>query len=309
MVQSAPSRDRWIKCISTQGNIRGVAIEAPRLVEEMSGMHKAQGIYAKGLGEATIAALLISSYCKPGERINLNVQGSGFYRQALVDAYPDGCVRGYIIERGEEEASAATDPSMGPWGSGLMSVLRTKETVGEKPYIGTVPLITGYLPKDLSFYWLQSEQIPSAVGIAVNLDDAGKITSAGGFLVQALPGASSEEVRTIERHINEIQSLAESLDEDADPMHLLTQIFQSTAFMVVEERELKFSCGCNWDRVNRALTLVGTQELRSMLQEDQHAIVRCDFCTKEYTVDADALQKLIDSSGPRRGGREGAGSA
>jgi molecular chaperone Hsp33 len=298
---SAPSNNpnnpnKWIKCISTHGNIRGVAIQAAGLINEIAQAHEIrEDEHVRALGEAVMGALLVASYCKGNERINLNIQASGHIAQALVDAHPDGTVRGYVIGREEQQASTGLDSNDGPWGSGMLSVLRAKGGEAEQPYIGTVPLLTGHLAKDFSFYWVQSEQIPSAVGLAVNVEK-GQVTTAGGFLVQALPGANPGEIKVIEQHINEIQSLAERLAEDADPLHLLSQIFQSTAFMLIEEKPLKFECNCSWERVQRALTLVGAAELKSMLTEDNAAVVRCDFCAKEYRVDADMLEELIDKA-------------
>lgn len=288
---SVPST--WVKCISTQGNIRGVAIQATQLIQEISEIHSLTSRGTSGMGEAVMGALLIASSCKPGERVNLNVQGSGYFKQGLVDADPNGLVRGYVIERKSEET--LIDPGFGPWGQGLLSVLRTKDENTGKPYIGTVPLLTGHLAKDLSFYWVQSEQIPSAVGLAVNLKNDGVI-SAGAFLVQVLPGASLSEVKSIENHIHEMHSLSEKLTEETKPIHLLSHIFQSTAFMLVEERTLKFECNCSWERVQRALILVGAAELQSMLEEDHGAVIHCDFCTKEYRVDGVTLKKLIESA-------------
>jgi molecular chaperone Hsp33 len=293
MPEPAANSSKWIKCISAQGNIRGVAIQATELVDQLARLHAVQSEGARALAEATMGALLIASYCKGSERINLNIQGSGRVKQALVDAHPDGSVRGYVIERDGELVGY---PDAGPWGEGMLSVLRTKDDRRE-PYIGTVPLLTGHLAKDLTFYWVQSEQIPSAVGLAVKMDERGKITAAGGFLVQILPGAAPEEVKAIERHIGEIESLAESVAGHEDPTYLLSQIFQSTAFILVEEKPLEFRCNCSWERVNRALALVGAAELNAMLTEDKAAEVRCDFCTKEYRIDANGLRELITAAG------------
>jgi molecular chaperone Hsp33 len=291
-------KDRWVKCISAHGNVRGVAIDATSLVGKLAGLHGAQGVYSQGLGEAVMAALATASYCRQGERVNLNIQGSGYFRQALVDAAPDGTVRGYVIERDASKVELGKKPALGPWGAGTLSVLRTKDVEQKQPYIGTVPLVTGHLAKDMTFYWSQSEQINTAVGLGVNLSEDGKtVLQAGAFMVQAMPGASSEEVSQIEGHIHEIGSLGELLSQNSDPTVLLSQIFQSSAFMIVEERDLEFRCTCSWERVNRALTLVGAAELRAMLAQEQAAVVRCDFCTKEYTVDASMLEALIEKTG------------
>jgi len=286
------SADRWLKCISQQGTIRGVAVQATRLCQQLADMHGLEGDVAQSLGEATIGALMIGSFCKSGERINLNIRGSAFIQQALVDSYPDGSVRGYVIERKFAPGQLDTTRNFGPWGDGVLSVLRTKTGERERPYIGTVPLLTGFLAKDLTFYWLQSEQIPSAVGIAVRMEN-GKVAAAGGFLVQALPGATDAEIRAIETHIHEIESLAKTLTVDSDPIHLLSQIFQSTAFLLLEEKPLRFECHCSRGRVERALALVGVSELEDMLEKDAGASVRCEFCAKDYKVDANQLKKLI----------------
>lgn len=289
MTVSKQPADRWVKCISAKGNIRAVALQATGIVNQLAQAHELKGDALQALGEAVLGALTIASYCKDHERVNLNIRASGFVSQALVDAYPDGTIRGYVVPRDE---GRVVKEDQGPWGEGLLSVLRTKVEEKQQPFIGTVPLLTGHLAKDLTFYWLQSEQVPSAVGLGIKRD-GDRVRVAGGFLVQALPGASDQELKAVEKHINEIQSLAERLAEEADPIHLLSQIFQDTAFMLIEEKPLTFSCNCSWERVNRALTLVGKTELQSMLDEDRSASIRCDFCGKHYDVDADRLRRLI----------------
>ena len=277
----------WVKCISTEGHIRGVAIHATGLVQELAKMHQLKGVQAKGLGEAVMSALLLASYCKGEQKINLNIQGSGHFKQALVDAYPNGAVRGYVVPREIVELPEGT----GPWGAGLLSVLRTSDEAGRAPYIGTVPLLTGHLAKDMSFYWVQSEQVPTAVGLAVHCEND-NVVSARAFLIQALPGADSETLRTIERHVNEIQ-LLDDLNEKSSPVHVLSQIFQSTAFMIIEEKPLKFECNCSLEKVQRALLLLGADELRSIHREEKSTTLHCDFCTTDYQVGTAALEKLI----------------
>ena len=290
--------DRWMKCISTHGNIRGVAIKATDLIQKMADRHQLKGPEVQGFGEAIIGALLVASYCKQGQRINLNIQGSGLFKQALIDAYPEGMVRGYVIAQDSSQPIGEEASEFGPWGEGFLSVLRSQDDrseAGKQPYIGTVPLLTGHLAKDLSFYWVQSEQIPSAVGLSVTMS-GDRVESAGGFLVQALPGASPLEVRAIEQHIHEIHSLPELLKREPPLIHLLSQIFQSSAFMIVEEKKLAFRCDCSWERVQKALVLIGAEELNAILTEEKTATVKCDFCGTEYNVDEATLGQLIQEA-------------
>lgn len=290
MSRSEQKSSVWLKCISTSGGIRGIVIQATEVVSELASIHGLDSESAQGLGEAAIAGLLISSYCKAGERINLNLQGSKRYKQALVDAYPDGTLRGYVVPR---EGELVSQPDTGPWGSGLMSVLRTKTLeVNKQPYIGTVPLLTGHLAKDLAYYWAQSEQVPTACGMSVAVKD-GRISSAGGFLVQAMPGASPEDVRMIDEQVSRLKELDVKFAGGFSPVHLLGEIFQSVPFVVLEESVLKLDCNCSAERVLRALALVGVDEIRAMMVEDHGASVRCDFCAKEYRLTESELGALL----------------
>lgn len=284
--------NKWIKCISTRGSIRGVAIQAGGLVSQMAQMHQLNGMQAMGLGELVMGSLLLASYCKPGERVNLNIRGAGQFVQGLADAYPDGSVRGYVIPREPEQAFFGEHNELGPWGSGMMSVLRAKSEPGAQPYIGTVPLVTGHLAKDLTFYWTQSEQVPSAVGLAVNVR-GNEVVAAAGFLVQAMPEATAEEVKAIEKHVHEIQSLANYISHDSDPVQLLSQIFQDSSFLLIDEKPLQFRCTCSRERAEKALILSGAEELRDILAKEGKTEVNCDFCTNKYEMSREDLERLL----------------
>lgn len=282
--------DRWVKGISHSGCVRGVAIEATQLVQKLAAIHSLSAASAQGMGEITMAALLLASYCKAGERMNLNVRGTGQFIQGLADAYPDGTVRGFVVPREPSEAFFGENNELGPWGSGTLSVLRARDRGVSQPFIGTVPLVTGHLAKDLTFYWYQSEQVPSAVGLAVKTDGT-HVVSAGAFMVQALPQASEEELKTIETHIAEIDSLANQLSPDANPMMLLAQIFQGGVFSLLEEKPVSFSCSCSLERAERALLLSGSGEATDT-GEVKDTIIHCDFCRKDYSISVERIREL-----------------
>lgn len=294
--------NRWVKCVSSQGNLRGVALEATELAQEAVRMHGYRGTAAKSFAEAALGAMMVASYCKQGEKINLNLTSSGIVKQAIIDAHPEGTFRGYLLLRTPEEqgvlASAGTnDSEQGPWGEGVLSILRTRRMESEQPFIGTVPLLTGHLAKDLTFYWLQSEQVPTAVGLDVRMR-GDEVIVASGFLIQAMPGADESEIRKIESQI--AGYAGSSAEGSGDPKQILSQLFQNAPFALVEERELTYHCECSRQRVERALALVGVAELSDMLKEDGRASVRCDFCTTNYVLDAAELAELISRSEPKR---------
>lgn len=285
--------DLWQKCISKSGTLRGVAVRCTDVAKDLAELHALRGDSAQAFAETLVAGFLLASYCKVGERMNLNLKGDGWAKQALVDAYPNGTIRGYLVPNENAVVGKVDLTGEGPWGRGFLSVLRKKDVEGSEPYVGTVPLVTGHLAKDLTYYWLQSEQVPSAVGIAVNVGKDGTISSAGGFMVQAMPGASDAELREIETQVNAMSNLAREIAADRDPIFLLSQIFQNTAFILLEKKDLRAECTCSWERVRQALALVGTTELQSMLDEKGEAVVKCDFCETEYRADRATLEKMI----------------
>ena len=282
--------DKWVKCISSTGTIRAVAISATETANFICKRHKLSEAGSIALSEGMIAGLILSSYCKSGEKVNLNIQGSGWCRHAIIDANADAEVRGYIVERPQNEVTLAR--GVGPWGIGLLSVLRTKfqET---QPYIGTVPLITGRLAKDLTFYWLQSEQVQSAVGIEVYTDKNGSVIHAEGFLIQALPGATDADIQTIEEHLKKLHQFDSDSVIRSSPVHLLSYLLDQQSFSILEETPLTLKCTSSLDRVNRSLMLIGQDELKAMLNDHQDVQINCDLCSEIYTITPDMIAELI----------------
>lgn len=285
-MKSQDNESTWVKCLSQSGSIRAIGIHVSPIVSALARPHKYDGPLMSRFGEAVTSALLLASYCKPGERVNLNIRATGQIRQTLIDATADGRVRGYVQEGVGLEIAAGA--KLGPWGEGTMSVLRTiQDQPGKNTYIGTVPLLTGHLAKDLSFYWYQSEQVTSAVGLV------SKNGIFGGFLIQTLPGASDADIRKIEKHINGIDEIIEDLQESSDPIGMVTRIMQDIPFSILERRALTTYCTCSKERVRGALALLSVDELTDMINRDKKAQVTCDFCRKDFELSQSDLEEIL----------------
>lgn len=302
MASKTNQQNRWVKCLSVGGNIRGIVIQATDLVNDINQRHGYEGAQAQAMGEVLVSALLLGSYCKPGERINLQIQSSSDMMKAFADATPDGEVRGYVRKRTEDEelSKEISSEPRGPWGDGMLTVLRafSDPELNNHPFQGTVPLATGHMAKDLTFYFAQSEQIPTAVGIKVALDSAQKkIASAGGFMVQVLGGANDEEVKLVESQINHLDSLSFNLQPDTDPKKLLTTLFQDLSFQVVEEKPLSFKCTCSTERVESALLLLSKDDLEETIRERTGDVeIQCDLCSSTYKLSVERVKQLSDKA-------------
>ncbi|MGE4232852.1 MAG: Hsp33 family molecular chaperone HslO [Bacteriovoracia bacterium] len=285
--KSDSSKDKWIKCISIGGNIHATAIQGTNLVSLAASQHKYGALESLALGESLLGSLLMASTCKEGERVSIVVRGNGLLRQAVADADPSGVARGFVVA-----GEGVLDDDSAPWQDGTLTVVRQKQHEKE-PYTGTVPCLTGYFAKDLTYYLSQSEQIPSAVGIAVNIEQTGEVLSAGAFLVQIMAGATDEEVKEVEKNIQKMKTFAAQIADLVDPSALLGQIFSPMTFTIVENKELDLFCNCSKNRVKNAMYMVGEQELKEMINVDHGAKVRCDFCGKEYVLSIGELEQVM----------------
>lgn len=284
-------QDQWTKCISTSGTVRAVAVTLTESAQYLAQRHALSPLGVKALAESMIAGLLLSSYGKSGEKTNLNLKGTGWAQQAIIDANADAEIRGYLIERAP--ADIQIDASVGPWGIGLLSVLRTKLNESQ-PYIGTVPLLTGHLAKDITFYWLQSEQVQSAVGIDVQLNSEYQISHAYGFLIQAMPGASDQELQKIESHLKTIHIHEDSFSGSL-PLKIITQLLGDQTFSILEEKPIVVKCPCTLERVKKSVLLTGKDEIQSMLIENKNFNITCDFCSENYQLTPQDLKNLLDT--------------
>lgn len=290
----------WSKWLTQPGNIRVVAIEATELARELSAQQTLKGSTQIGFSEAVIGSLLIASAHKSNESINLNAQGSGIYRQVVVDASPEGQVRGFLREQKDvSKHSFGPDGRNGPWGTGILAILYTKNFEGKYPYTGMVPITTGYLDDAINEYYRDSEQLPSKVGLAVDFSAAG-IVSARGVLVQTLGGASSEEILAVQSlDVLALRKLAQKCDHPSGLKDEIEKVMGARGFQEIETVELKSFCNCSQERIERALVLSGREAIMDALEGDPFLSVTCDFCRKEYRVSAERV-KAIFSSDPSR---------
>lgn len=281
--------DRWVKILAQSGHLRAVAVTATHVVEDAAKRHQLDPMGTILLGEGLLAALLLSSRIKAEEKLSVNIQASGLLRRAIIDANPQGHVRGFLAYASDPEVPP---PGIGPWGEGLIAVIRTAPFQKE-PYVGTSLLKTGYLAKDMTLFMHQSEQVYSAIGLTVRPAMNGQPLQAGAFLVEVLPGASEREVKTIEDNIHAIQKLSSQLEATTSPTHFLSTIFTEQAFNIVEERPVSFTCSCSKEHVLNAMALLPKDDLMVMMTEDKGAVTTCDFCRVTYTVSVEELKEMM----------------
>lgn len=286
--------DLLLRALSEDGRVGVRAVTAPGLVAEAAERQGASALAGAALGRALLGTLLLGAGAKDGETVELRLRGDGPLRSVLAMADGLGRARGTV---GNPSAALPLRGGQldlaGGLGAGELAVTRLRPGL-LRPYTGVVPIVSGGIAKDLTFYLSESEQTPSAVGLGVLRAGDGRIEAAGGFLMQALPGASEETLARAERNVNALGSPAEQLRAGASLRELVERLLAGLGSHVLDERVPVFHCGCDAERALRATALLGREDLDDAIREGAPLDVRCDFCGDRYAIDPAEARALLE---------------
>ena len=284
--------DTLTSVIVANEHIHGVAAVTTALVEKARGLHGASPTAAAALGRLLTGGVLMGSLLKDAaHRVTLQVSSKGPVRSILVEANGAGQVRGYLGQPAINVPSrnGKLDVS-GAVGKGILHVIR--ETGASEPYSGTVPLVSGEIAEDLASYFVQSEQIPSAVSLGVFVTPDHTVAAAG-FLVQFHADIDDDLVVHVEQALGAVPPVTTLVREGYGPQDILRRALGGLDLDVVKDAAPAWHCDCSQDRVVRALLALGPQQLGQLISEQPETQVRCEFCTTEYTFSQQELSQMM----------------
>jgi molecular chaperone Hsp33 len=290
--------DRLARTLTPDGSVRGLAAVTTDLVEEARLRHGTLPTATAALGRALTAALLLGGLLKTDdERVSLQFSGDGPLGGILVDATPEGAVRGFVSRPQTHVPPRGGKLDVGgALGRGLLCVMRVP--VGEgPPYRSIVPLVSGEIGSDVAHYLAGSEQTPSAVALGVFVNPDGRVAAAGGYLLQSMPGADPKLVERLEENVGTSRPPSELVRAGLDAGSILAGLLMGVTTNVLEERPVRFQCRCNRERVESAILAMGRAEVLDVLAGESRAEVVCEFCATRYVVEESELQALLAASG------------
>ncbi|MCX5907158.1 MAG: Hsp33 family molecular chaperone HslO [Deltaproteobacteria bacterium] len=288
--------DYLVRVIGDKYNVIGMAGVTTELVDEARRLHGTSRTASAALGRALTGGLLMGSLLKRGQRVALKFEGGGPLKKILVEADPDGTVRGFV---GVPEAEVPLrDEKLNVAGArGREGTLTVIKDLGLKePYRGIVKLLTGEIAEDIAYYYAESEQIPSALGLGVFVRPGGEVAAAGGFLVQSLPPSEERDVDRLIENIRKIPSVTDLLRQGKTPEDILVMIFSGMTYHLLGKKDLSLRCTCSRERVERVLITLGSEELKEIIAEKGETDVTCEFCRTSYHFTRQELEGLASSS-------------
>ncbi len=287
-----------VRTISENGGVIALAIDSTDIVSRMQDIHKTSAVVAAGLGRLLTAASLMGSMLKAkDDSITLRVNGGGPSGSLIAVTDYMGNVRGYVANPIVEiplNKYGKLDVSGAIGKEGTLSVVKD---IGLKdPYIGQIPLVSGEIAEDITAYYATSEQIPTACGLGVLVDTDLSIISAGGYIIQLLPGVTDEEISRIEQNIQAMPPVSSMLRNKMTPEDICRKALEGFNPDVLDRMNCEYKCNCSRERVEKAILSLGKDELTDMINEDKAHSVSCHFCNKVYRFNKNELQNLLEKA-------------
>ena len=288
--------DRIVRATAADAQIRIFAAETKEMVQEAADRHCTTPVATAALGRLMTAAAMMSTMLKSeGDLLTLKITGDGPIGGITVTADAKANVKGYVNNPNADlplNAKGKLDVA-GVVGRGRLDVIQDMGL--KEPYVGQTPLISGEIAEDLTYYFANSEQVPSSVGLGV-LVAKDAVLAAGGFIVQLLPFASEETITKLEENLKEITAVTSHFAEGKSAEDLINLIARDMDPQITDTVETKFYCNCDKDRVQKALVSLGKKELQSLIDEGRDVTLNCGFCNTDYTFSVEDCKKLLESA-------------
>ena len=226
--------------------------------------------------------------------MTLQIKGGGPIGSIVCVSDPVGNVRGYVYEPNVplvEKFPGKLDVGTTVGTDGTLTVIRDLQM--KEPYVGSIPLVSGEIGDDVTAYFAQSEQTPTACALGVLVDRDLSVKVAGGYLVQLLPGAPDEVVDKLEAGIQRAGAVTTMLEQGLTPEDILGQVCGELGVVFMETTPVEYKCYCSRDRVTSALISLGKKELSEIKDEGKTFPVECQFCDTVYSFTPEDIAELL----------------
>lgn len=283
--------DYLVKALAFNGEVRAYAVKSTETVGEAQRRHYTWPIASAALGRTISAGVMMGAMLKGEENLTIKVEGGGPIGLILVDSNAKGDVRGYVSNphvHFELNEQGKLDVRRAVGTEGMLSVVKD---IGLRDYFtGQVPIVSGELGEDFTYYFATSEQVPSSVGVGVLVNPDNSIKAAGGFIIQLMPGASDETITAIENRLKEIPPVSKLIDQGLSPEELLYAVLEEKHVQILETMPVAFTCKCSKERFGNAIISLGVEEIDDIIQKDGQAEAQCHFCNEKYVFTKEELE-------------------
>ena len=291
-------KDYLVRGMSMDGFVKIVAIRSTEMVRRGAEIQGTTPNATAAFGRALTASSMMGNMQKvENGSMTMQIRGGGPIGGITCVSDCVGNVRGYVVEPKVplvEKFPGKLDVGATVGTDGTLTIIRDMQM--KEPYVGSVELISGEIGDDVTAYFAQSEQTPTACALGVLVDTDCSVKVAGGYLIQLLPGAPDETIDAVERGIKRAGAVTKMLEAGLSPEDILGQVCGELGVVFMETTEVCYKCYCSRDRVESALISLGRKELSEIAAEGKTFPVECQFCDTVYEFTPADIQELIANS-------------
>lgn len=280
------------------GTIRTFVAITTELVNDAQKIHKTFPTATAALGRTlTISAIIGAGMKNETDSTTIQFKGDGPLGSIVAVCNNKPEVRGYVVNPScdpERKKNKKLDVGTAV-GKGFLNVIRDLGL--KEPYAGQVPIVTGEIAEDMTYYFAASEQIPTAIGLGVLVNPDMSVKCAGGFMIQLMPGASDEVAKRLEERMSQIPSVTKMIEDGMSAEDIFFYICEGFD-MLMENKSVKpcYKCQCSKERMEKALISIGKEELENLILEQGEAELTCQFCDNKYKFGKNELQNLLNEA-------------
>ena len=290
-------KDYIVRMIAKDAPVKAMAIQGRAMVQRAREIHHTLPVATAALGRTLMAASMMGQQLKEEKgSVTLRINGGGPLGGIFAVSDSGGNIRGYV-QNGQIElplkGPAKLDVGSAVGTAGALTVI--KDLRMKEPYVGTIPLASGEIAEDITAYFVESEQIPTACALGVLVDRDLSVAAAGGYLIQLLPGADDSVIDKIEAGITRVGQVTEKLNQGVSAEELLGLVLGDFQLEKLETVPVAYRCYCSRERMRTALVSLGKQELLDIIAEQGRAEMTCQFCDAVHVFEREELEDLAAS--------------
>ena len=284
-------KDYIVRATAADNQIRAFAATTTQVVEIARQHHNTSPVATAALGRLLTAGAMMGSMMKNDtDMLTLQIRGDGPIQGITVTADSHANVKGYVVlppKNGKLDVGGAV-------GIGLLQVI--KDMGLKEPYSGQTILVSSEIAEDLTYYFANSEQVPSSVGLGVLMEKNNTVRCAGGFIIQLMPFAEEKTISQLEENLKNVTSVTALLDQGYTPEQLLETLLGNLGLEITDTVPTQFYCNCSKERVEQAVVSIGRKEIQEMIDDGEDIEVKCHFCNTAYRYTVDELKNIIKRS-------------
>ena len=288
--------DKLVRGTAKDGMVRVIGAITTDIVDFGTKAHECTPVASAALGRMLTAGVLVGSTLKSEkEKVTLKMDGGGEAKGVTVVADSKGNVKGYIGNPYIDlplNAKGKLDVSKAIGKNGMLYVI--KDLGLKDPYVGQVPITSGEIAEDFTYYFTVSEQTPSAVALGVLVDKDLSIKAAGGFIIQMMPDADELLADILMYRLQEIPPVTQMIAEGKTIEDILQYIFDGMDLKLLQESKPEYKCDCSRDKIEKALISIGEKDLREIYNDNKDEEVVCNFCNKKYSFSHEDIGKMLN---------------